>query len=83
MKMGFIQRALISGIALALISAVVGLFPVLRRYSLFGEDPTTLGVGNTGKTFAELDQDNQEVRLLIDGLAKKIMNLEKKHELIH
>jgi zinc transport system permease protein len=34
---GFMQRALISGVAIALLCSVVGLFLVLRRYSLFGD----------------------------------------------
>lgn len=34
---GFIQRALIAGIAIAILCSVVGLFLVLRRYSLFGD----------------------------------------------
>ena len=34
---GFMQRALISGISIALMCSVVGLFLVLRRYSLFGD----------------------------------------------
>ena len=34
---GFMQRALVSGIAIALLCSVVGLFLVLRRYSLFGD----------------------------------------------
>ena len=34
---GFMQRALISGIAIALLCSVVGVFLVLRRYSLFGD----------------------------------------------
>lgn len=34
---GFMQRALISGVAIALMCSVVGLFLVLRRYSLFGD----------------------------------------------
>ena len=33
----FMQRALISGISIALLCSVVGLFLVLRRYSLFGD----------------------------------------------
>jgi len=33
----FMQRALISGIAIAILCSVVGLFLVLRRYSLFGD----------------------------------------------
>ena len=34
---GFMHRALISGIAVAILCSVVGLFLVLRRYSLFGD----------------------------------------------
>lgn len=34
---GFMQRALITGIAISLMCSVVGLFLVLRRYSLFGD----------------------------------------------
>jgi len=34
---GFMQRALISGIAISLMCSVVGLFLVLRRHSLFGD----------------------------------------------
>ena len=34
---GFMQRAIISGIAIAILCSVVGLFLVLRRYSLFGD----------------------------------------------
>ena len=34
---GFIQKALISGIAVALICSFMGTFLVLRRYSLFGD----------------------------------------------
>lgn len=34
---GFIQRALISGSAIGILCSVVGLFLVLRRYSLFGD----------------------------------------------
>jgi zinc transport system permease protein len=34
---GFMHRALISGIAIAILCSVVGLFLVLRRYSLFGD----------------------------------------------
>ncbi len=33
----FMQRALISGVAIAILCSVVGLFLVLRRYSLFGD----------------------------------------------
>ncbi len=34
---GFMQRAIVSGIAIALLCSVVGMFLVLRRYSLFGD----------------------------------------------
>jgi len=34
---GFMQRALIAGIAIAILCSVIGLFLVLRRYSLFGD----------------------------------------------
>lgn len=34
---GFMQRALIAGIAIALLCSVIGIFLVLRRYSLFGD----------------------------------------------
>ncbi len=34
---GFMQRALISGVAIAILCSVIGLFLVLRRYSLFGD----------------------------------------------
>lgn len=34
---GFMQRALVSGIAIALMCSVIGMFLVLRRYSLFGD----------------------------------------------
>ena len=34
---GFMQRALIAGVAIAILCSVVGLFLVLRRYSLFGD----------------------------------------------
>src|SRR5919197_1950111 len=37
LQFGFIQRALISGIAVAVTCSVVGLFLVLRRQSLFGD----------------------------------------------
>jgi len=37
LSFGFMQRAVISGIAIALLCSVVGLFLVLRRYSLFGD----------------------------------------------
>ena len=34
---GFMQRALISAIAIAVICSIVGLFLVLKRHSLFGD----------------------------------------------
>lgn len=34
---GFMHRALISGVAIAILCSVIGLFLVLRRYSLFGD----------------------------------------------
>ena len=34
---GFMQRAIIAGIAIAILCSVVGIFLVLRRYSLFGD----------------------------------------------
>jgi zinc transport system permease protein len=34
---GFMQRALISAIAISVICAIVGLFLVLKRHSLFGD----------------------------------------------
>lgn len=37
LSFGFMQRGLISGIAIAILCSVVGLFLVLRRYSLFGD----------------------------------------------
>jgi len=37
LSFGFMQKAIISGIAIALLCSVVGLFLVLRRYSLFGD----------------------------------------------
>jgi len=37
LSFGFMQRAIISGIAIAILCSVVGLFLVLRRYSLFGD----------------------------------------------
>ena len=33
----FMHRAIISGIAIAFLCSVIGLFLVLRRYSLFGD----------------------------------------------
>jgi len=37
LEFGFIQRALIAGVAVAIVASVIGLFLVLRRNSLFGD----------------------------------------------
>ena len=37
LSFGFMHRALISGVAIAILCSIVGLFLVLRRYSLFGD----------------------------------------------
>src|ERR671939_438485 len=37
LEFGFMQRALIAGVAVAITASVVGLFLVLRRNSLFGD----------------------------------------------
>ena len=37
LSFGFMQNAIISGIAISLICSTVGLFLVLRKYSLFGD----------------------------------------------
>src|SRR6185503_10018196 len=37
LELGFMQRALIAGVAVAITSSVIGLFLVLRRNSLFGD----------------------------------------------
>lgn len=42
---GFMQRALITGIAIAIICSLVGLFLVLRRYSLFGDALSHMAFG--------------------------------------
>jgi zinc transport system permease protein len=42
---GFIQRALITGIAVAVICSAVGLFLVLRRHSLFGDALSHMAFG--------------------------------------
>ncbi|GIS73897.1 MAG: hypothetical protein CM1200mP11_1120 [Nitrosopumilaceae archaeon] len=34
---GFMQRAILTGAIIAILSSVIGLFLVLRRYSLFGD----------------------------------------------
>jgi len=81
MKLGFVQRAIVSVITIALISAVTGLIPTIRRYSLFGDDPTVSGAPQTVNDYTELQQDNEELKILLDGLAKKLRNLEKKMEI--
>ncbi len=42
---GFMQRAIISGITIAVICSLVGLFLVLRRYSLFGDALSHMAFG--------------------------------------
>ena len=42
---GFVQKALISGIAVALICSFMGTFLVLRRYSLFGDGISHVAFG--------------------------------------
>ena len=37
LEFGFMQRALIAGVAVAITTSVIGLFLVLRRNSLFGD----------------------------------------------
>ncbi len=45
LEAGFIQRALITGIAVAIICSAVGLFLVLRRQSLFGDALSHMAFG--------------------------------------
>lgn len=45
LQAGFMQRALIAGIAVAIICSVVGLFLVLRRHSLFGDALSHMAFG--------------------------------------
>jgi zinc transport system permease protein len=45
LEAGFIQRALITGIAVAVICSAVGLFLVLRRHSLFGDALSHMAFG--------------------------------------
>ena len=45
LEAGFIQRALITGIAIAVVCAAVGLFLVLRRHSLFGDALSHMAFG--------------------------------------
>jgi zinc transport system permease protein len=45
LEAGFIQRALIAGIAVAIICSAVGLFLVLRRHSLFGDALSHMAFG--------------------------------------
>jgi zinc transport system permease protein len=45
LETGFIQRALITGIAVAIICSSVGLFLVLRRHSLFGDALSHMAFG--------------------------------------
>jgi zinc transport system permease protein len=45
LEYGFIQRALITGISVATICSIVGLFLVLKRYSLFGDAMSHVAFG--------------------------------------
>jgi zinc transport system permease protein len=45
LEFGFMQRALISGIAVAAICSVIGLFLVLRKHSLFGDAMSHVAFG--------------------------------------
>jgi zinc transport system permease protein len=45
LELGFMQRALITGIAVAIICSAVGLFLVLRRHSLFGDALSHMAFG--------------------------------------
>ena len=45
LEAGFIQRALITGIAVAVVCSAVGLFLVLRRHSLFGDALSHMAFG--------------------------------------
>ena len=44
-ELGFMERALIAGVAVAVICSVVGLFLVLRRHSLFGDALSHMAFG--------------------------------------
>ncbi len=37
MRYGFVQRAMIAGVLIAAVSALLGMFLVLRRFSLIGD----------------------------------------------
>jgi zinc transport system permease protein len=45
LELGFMQRALVTGIAVAVICSAVGLFLVLRRHSLFGDALSHMAFG--------------------------------------
>lgn len=45
LQAGFMQRALVAGVAVAIICSVVGLFLVLRRHSLFGDALSHMAFG--------------------------------------
>jgi zinc transport system permease protein len=45
LEAGFMQRALVSGVAVAVICSAVGLFLVLRRHSLFGDALSHMAFG--------------------------------------
>jgi zinc transport system permease protein len=44
-ELGFIQRALIAGIAISILCSIIGLFLVLRRQSLFGDSLAHMAFG--------------------------------------
>jgi len=63
------QRAIISGIAIAILCSVVGLFLVLRRYSLFGDaiahssfGGIALGLVIGRKNFSQIRKKGREDR---------------------
>ena len=51
---GFMQRALISGIAVAVSCSVIGLFLVLRRQSLYGDALSHVAFGRIAKMTCEI-----------------------------
>lgn len=44
-ELGFIQRALVAGIAISILCSIIGLFLVLRRQSLFGDSLAHMAFG--------------------------------------
>ena len=45
LTLGFMQRALISGVVIAIICSIIGLFLVLKRHSLFGDAMSHVAFG--------------------------------------